>query len=58
VDTTKIAFDPARANGWNFTGSEMLTIQLYGTACDLATTSGAAAVQVVFGCVNDILIIT
>lgn len=58
VDTTKISFDATDTNGWNFTGPDMLTIQLFGTVCDLVTSSGAGAVQVIFGCKGDTVIIT
>jgi hypothetical protein len=55
-DSTKIAFDPV--NGWSFTGTDMLTIQLSGTACTMITASGAGAVRVIFGCKNDPIYIT
>jgi hypothetical protein len=55
-NATQIIFDPA--NGWSFTGSDMLTIQLSGTACAQVTSSGAGAVRVIFGCKNDPVIIT
>ena len=55
-DSTKIPYDSV--NGWSFTGPDMLTIQLSGAACAQVTSSGAAAVRVIFGCKNDIVIVT
>jgi hypothetical protein len=55
-NSTQIIFDAA--NGWSFTGTDMLTIQLSGTACDLVTSSDAGAVRVIFGCKGDTVIIT
>ncbi len=58
IDTTKVPFDSTNANGWDWTGPDMLTIQLFGTYCDLVTSSGAGAVNVIFGCKDDTVIIT
>jgi hypothetical protein len=45
--------DPTNQNGWDYTGSDMMTIQLFGAACDLVKSSGVSTVQVTFGCKND-----
>lgn len=54
IGDERVTKDPA--NGWDFTGTDMLTIKLYGTACDQVTSSGAGTVEVVFGCKNDPII--
>ncbi|WP_437338716.1 vWA domain-containing protein [Sorangium sp. So ce394] len=45
--------DATGMNGWNYTGPDMTTIQLYGAACEQVASSGAGAVKVIFGCKDD-----
>jgi hypothetical protein len=45
--------DPTNMNGWDYTGSDMMTIELYGAACDMVKSGGASTVNVTFGCKND-----
>jgi hypothetical protein len=53
VGGTKIMKDTTHQNGWDYTGPDMMTIELFGAACDLVKTSGVSTVQVIFGCKND-----
>lgn len=55
---SKVPFDATNTNGWNFTGADMRTIQLFGQACEAALSATSDAVQVIFGCQNDPIIIT
>jgi hypothetical protein len=48
-----ITKDPTNQNGWDYTGPDMMTIQLFGAACDQVKSSGVSTVQVTFGCKND-----
>ncbi|WP_437737628.1 vWA domain-containing protein [Sorangium sp. So ce1335] len=45
--------DTTGADGWNYTGPDMRTIKLYGSACDQVASSGAGSVKVIFGCKDD-----
>ncbi|WP_437615818.1 vWA domain-containing protein [Sorangium sp. So ce834] len=45
--------DTTGMNGWNYTGPDMTTIQLYGAACEQVASSGAGSVKVIFGCKDD-----
>jgi hypothetical protein len=45
--------DTTDQNGWDYTGPDMMTIELFGAACAMAKSSGASTVQVIFGCKND-----
>ncbi len=58
INGEKVLFDATGANGWNFTGADMLTIQLFGQACTDAMAATSGAVEVVFGCKDDTIIIT
>ena len=58
INDVKVAHDATKANGWDYTGTDMLTIQLFGTACADAMAATSGAVEVIFGCKNDQVIIT
>jgi hypothetical protein len=45
--------DPTNMNGWDYTGPDMMTIELYGAACDMVKNGGVSSVNVTFGCKND-----
>lgn len=56
VGSTTIMKDPTNQDGWDYTGPDMTTIQVFGAACDMVKSSGASTVKVVFGCKNDPII--
>jgi len=58
INDKKVIHDPSKTNGWEFTGTDMQTIQFYGTACSDALAATSGAVKVIFGCTNDTVIIT
>jgi len=58
INDQKVEFDATGTNGWNFTGTDMLTIQFFGQACADAMAATSGAVLVIFGCKNDPIIIT
>jgi len=58
INDIKVAHDATKANGWDYTGTDMLVIQLFGTACADAMAATSGAVEVIFGCKNDPVIIT
>jgi hypothetical protein len=45
--------DTSSVSGWNYTGPDMTTIELFGAACDQAKAEAAGMVKVVFGCKDD-----
>ncbi|XXY49237.1 vWA domain-containing protein [Sorangium sp. So ce269] len=48
-----VMHDTTGADGWNYTGPDMMTIKLSGAACDQVASSGAGSVKVIFGCKDD-----
>jgi hypothetical protein len=50
LDATKIDRDMARANGWEYQDAGQTIIEVHGAACDAIKMSGAANVQIKFGC--------
>jgi hypothetical protein len=53
VGGTVVMKDTTDMNGWDYTGPDMMTIQLFGAACTLVKTAGVSTVHVIFGCKND-----
>jgi len=53
IDDTVIMKDPTDMNGWDYTGTDMMTIELFGAACDALKSSSVMSVKVIFGCKND-----
>lgn len=53
VGDKAIMKDTTDANGWDYTGPDMKTIELFGAACDQAKAQGAGMVKVIFGCKDD-----
>ncbi len=53
VGEQAVAQDTTGADGWNYTGPDMMTIKLYGSACEQVASSGAGSVKVIFGCKDD-----
>jgi hypothetical protein len=53
VGDKEVAKDTKNASGWNYTGPDMKTIELFGAACDQAKAEGAGMVKVIFGCKDD-----
>ena len=45
--------DTTDQNGWDYTGPDMMTIELFGAACDKVKNAGVSTVHVIFGCKND-----
>ncbi len=45
--------DTSSVSGWNYTGADMMTIELFGAACDQAKSEAAGMVKVIFGCKDD-----
>jgi hypothetical protein len=56
VGSTIIMKDPTNQDGWDYTGPDMTSIELYGAACDMVKSSGVSTVKVIFGCKNDPII--
>jgi von Willebrand factor type A domain len=53
VGDKAIMKDTNNASGWDYTGPDMMTIELFGAACDQAKAEGAGMVKVIFGCKDD-----
>ncbi|WP_438043995.1 vWA domain-containing protein [Sorangium sp. So ce128] len=53
VGEQAVAQDTTGTDGWNYTGPDMMTIKLYGSACEQVASSGAGSVKVIFGCKDD-----
>jgi len=52
VNDMKAPPDMTKQNGWDYTGSDMKQIQIYGTWCDQIKASNVNTVNFVFGCVG------
>jgi hypothetical protein len=50
VDGTKVVRDMGMTNGWEYQDTGQTIIEVHGAACDAIKGSGAANVQIVFGC--------
>jgi von Willebrand factor type A domain len=50
VGSTKAPQDTSKVNGWDYTGTDLKQIQIYGTWCDQIKASNASTVNFVFGC--------
>jgi Mg-chelatase subunit ChlD len=50
VGSTKAPRDTSKMNGWDYTGTDLKQIQIYGTWCDQIKASNASTVNFVFGC--------
>lgn len=53
IGDKEVVKDTMNASGWNYTGPDMKTIELFGAACAQAKAEGAGLVKVIFGCKND-----
>src|SRR5579871_1501203 len=47
---TRIPYDASKGNGWAYTDPSDMTIQVFGSWCDMIQAAGAGAVQIIFGC--------
>ncbi|WP_081426755.1 vWA domain-containing protein [Sorangium cellulosum] len=45
--------DTTGTDGWDYTGPDMMTIELHGPACEQVASTGAGSVKVIFGCKDD-----
>ena len=52
VNGMKAPNDMTKTNGWDYTGSDQLQIQVYGSWCDQIKAANANTVNFVFGCVG------
>ena len=52
----RVPLDTSHSDGWDYTGADQLTIQVYGTWCDKVKAHTANnAVSIIFGCKGEII---
>jgi hypothetical protein len=50
VNDIKIEQDPSRAEGWEYTGSDFMGLELFGAACQAVKDASENSIDIIFGC--------
>jgi hypothetical protein len=52
VSGVKAPADPTHADGWDYTDSTNMAVEVFGSWCDMIKTTAANKVEIIFGCPN------